>query len=126
MHGMGITQQTPSGTRNTQIGYHCLPKQRSDELTHSKSRQIQKEPPKETLHTHRSGSALYVLKEIFWKIEEPGARQHPRRLAFTERQRSKETDRRMAQRRHYTSEVLQNTCKSNRNGKRKMDLRECH
>ncbi|GFS72046.1 hypothetical protein TNCV_2676911 [Trichonephila clavipes] len=48
----------------------------------------------------------------------------PSSTRFHRKTRSKQTDRRMAQRRHYTSEFFR-ICKSNRNGKRKMDLREC-
>ncbi|GFU63876.1 hypothetical protein TNCV_2313821 [Trichonephila clavipes] len=50
---------------------------------------------------------------IILRDEEPVC-QPPRRLAFTER-KSKQTDRRMAQRRHYASEFF-GICKSNRNG----------
>ncbi|GFV43591.1 retrovirus-related Pol polyprotein from transposon 412 [Trichonephila clavipes] len=54
---------------------------------------------------------------IILKDEEPVC-QHPRRLAFCRKTRSKQTDRRMTQRRHYTSEFY-GICKSNRNGKKK-------
>ncbi|GFX78812.1 retrovirus-related Pol polyprotein from transposon 17.6 [Trichonephila clavipes] len=81
------------------------------DLRHVENRQIKKELEKLIQNYKPEKTATTdVTMRIILKVEEPVC-QHPRRLAFTERQ---QTDRRMAQRRHYTSEFFR-ICKSNRN-----------
>ncbi|GFV63807.1 hypothetical protein TNCV_1684461 [Trichonephila clavipes] len=85
------------------------------DLRHVENRQIKKELEK-LIQNYKPEKTSYteVTMKIILKDEEPVC-QPTRRLAFTERQ--KQTDRRMAQRRHYTSEFFR-ICKSNRNGKK--------
>ncbi|GFT33687.1 RVP domain-containing protein [Trichonephila clavipes] len=82
------------------------------DLRHVENRQIKKELEKliQDYKPEKTASTDVTMR-IILKDEEPVC-QPPRRLAFTERQ-----DRRMAQRRHYTSEFFR-ICKSNRNGKK--------
>ncbi|GFX55195.1 retrovirus-related Pol polyprotein from transposon 17.6 [Trichonephila clavipes] len=88
------------------------------DLRHVENRQIKKELEKliQDYKPEKTASTDVTMR-IILKDEEPVC-QPPRRLAFTERQEVKQTDRRMAQRRHYTSEFC-GICKSNRNGKKK-------
>ncbi|GFU96316.1 RVP domain-containing protein [Trichonephila clavipes] len=86
------------------------------DLRHVENRQIKKELEKliQDYKPEKTASTDVTMR-IILKDEEPVC-QHPSRLAFTERQEVN-TDRRMAQRRHYTSEFC-GICKSNRNGKK--------
>ncbi|GFX84767.1 hypothetical protein TNCV_125351 [Trichonephila clavipes] len=71
----------------------------------------------------RKTASTDVKMRIILKDEEPVCQ--PSSTSFHRKTRSKQTDRRTAQRKYYMSEFF-GICKSNRIGKKgKMDLREC-
>ncbi|GFW56683.1 hypothetical protein TNCV_4067631 [Trichonephila clavipes] len=88
------------------------------DLRHVENRQIKKELEKliKDYKPEKTTSTDVTIRIIFKRRRT--SLSTPSSTSFHRKTRSKQTDRRMAQRRHYTSEFC-GICKSNRNGKKK-------
>ncbi|GFX77896.1 retrovirus-related Pol polyprotein from transposon 412 [Trichonephila clavipes] len=89
------------------------------DLRHVENRQIKKELEKVNSRLQARKNSIYRRHNENYSKRRRTSLSTPSSTIFHRKTRSKQTDRRMAQRRHYTSEIC-GICKSNRNGKKRM------